>query len=171
MGFIFSKPANKKTKSYDSCKQLCWDSIKTPLQIGFDKSYYKKVEGNPVLQIDTDSFVYRLKEKREILTIGCSNCKVPCANNCMTILVLNEKKTKILDSDYLVIAFKNLDAANKYLDAYYPDRTTKEFNESFYKQDGWEKKSNEINQGIIDSNNHLSEKRALDYIKKLYSKS
>ena len=171
MGFIFSKPANKKTKSYDFCKKDCWNSIKTPLQTGFEKSYYKKVEVNSVLQPDLDSFVYRLKTNREILTIGCSNCKVPCANNCMTILVLNEKKTKILDSDYLVIAFKNFEAANKYLDAYYPNRTTEKFNDSFFDDKSWKTKSSEINKGTIDYKNGLSEKRAYEYIQKLYSQS
>jgi hypothetical protein len=172
MGFIFSKPANKKTKNYDDCKQLCWDSIKNPLQIGFAKNKYKEVAGNPELQIDIDSFVYRLKEKKEILTIGCSNCEFPCTNNCMTILVFNETKTRWLDSGYTVYAFKDWTAANLYLDAFYPDRTTLNYNQSFTKQNGWEEISDNINKGIIDSRSGLTTgKQAFNYIKKLYTKS
>lgn len=171
MGSLFSKPPNKKTKSYDFCKKDCWANIEQSLYNGFSKSYYKKVDGNPVLQKDLDSFVYRLKEKREILKIGCLECEFSCKNNCMTILVLNEIKTKILDSKYLVIAFKNLDAAMKYVNAYYPNGTTEQFNESFFKEKDWDKKKNDIDKDIIDSRNGLTEMGAYEYIKKLYSQS
>lgn len=168
MGSTASK-VNKKTKDFNHCKESCWKNIETPLSDGFKKSLYKKVANNSVLQYDTDGFEYRIKNNREILTIGCTNCKFPCENNCMAIIVLNETKGRMADSGYLVMAFKNNEAAYKYINAYYPDGTTRKFNDDFFKQKGWEAKSRDIDSGMIDYKNNLSASKAYDYIKELYS--
>jgi translation initiation factor RLI1 len=149
MGVLFSKQKNE----FETCKKQCWDTIQQELYNGL---------------VIVPNFKFRLKNNREIMSLGCIKCNIKCPIDCMAIIILVSTKTKSLDLGYSVIAFKKYDYMIEYINQYYPDGTTKA-NEINTINPYPNNNPNYYKDKIIDQKHYINDELAVyQYIEQLY---